>query len=721
MNQDNTQDPRESWAQPEVRSIESGLGGIRAHLSHKELTQWLEHLIQATPDIVVVYDVIENSCVYVNDRISYHLGYSQEEVHEWCGELLQQIVHPLEQSTAQAFYKTFESAGADEVRTMIYRVRHKDGDYRWFDHSAVVFQRTESGQVQQVLFVARDVTQRKQTEQALRELEERRSLAMNAAGIGEWMLDPMTDELYWSDSVRDLLGVDREKPATSETALSVIHPDDRARVLQALETAITSSVVFHTEFRLLDPNGKLVWVDARGQLMLVDTPEDQQVPKLVGVLQDITPRKEAEQMLREWNTKLRFLSEMALNLLAAEDEQEISEIFGQVCERFGYDICFNFMAADQGDDLYLVSGYGLPESVAKRLQHLPYSQTICCITDKPHCHIDVDGFAQIDSVMTQVLKEMGIRTYACYPIRRDDRLLGTLSFGSRDQHAFVESDLTFLQTLSHYIIMARERVQAVKAMQDARNWLQERVDARTAELQHSNERLLQEIEERTEMEVTLAEVRRHLDQSREKERLRLARELHDGPMQDLSIVLYQLSVLAEEHPDEHLSTVLAVTAAQIEKVNGKLRAFARNLRPPVLASFGILAAIEDHVARFQRQFEPIKVILDLPHQDEIKEEIQSLTLFRIFEQALFNVAQHAQATAVRVSLQYATEQIVLEIEDNGQGFEVPKHWVVLVRDGHLGLAGMVERAEDIGGHLEVTSQIGHGTLVRVQIPRPAAG
>jgi PAS domain S-box-containing protein len=721
MTQDNPHDLQGPFAGPKVWLTETSFGGIRASLSEEEVRRWLEGLLQAMPDVVVVYDMAEEEALYVNDRIRSYFGYSPREVREWGGQLLQKIVHPDDLAAVRAFYAAFEDAGADEVRTMSYRIRHKNGDYRWVDNQGVVFQRAGDGRVWQLLLVERDVTHLKQAEQVLREQERQRSLALNSIGVSEWMLDPVTDEVYWSEGLRGLLGVDPETQLTLELAMSFVHPDDRADVLEALQMAGTSSIVYHREARLLNPDGRISWVDARGYLRPVITPQGQQVPKLAGIMVDITQRKEAEEILRDWNAKLHFLSQVAMDLLAAEDEQAISALFGPICKRFGYDICFNFMATDRGQNLHLVGHCGLTEDTVNQLRRLPFGQTLCCTANELPCHIDVGSIEQPGPSLIELLKKLQIRAYACSPLLHNGQLIGTLAFGSRSRPAFAESDLTFLKTLSHYVLMARERMRAIKALQEAQSQLEERVKARTAELEHSNQRLLQEIEERRQAEEALSEVRRHLDQSREKERLRLARDLHDGPMQDLSTIIYQLSTLAQKQTDEHLATVLAVSAAQIEKVNGKLRTFARDLRPPVLTSFGLLAALEDHVIRFQRQHETIKVTLDLPDQDEIADEIQSVALYRICEQALHNIAQHARATSVRVALFYGAEQIVLEVEDNGQGFEVPAHWVVLVRDGHMGLAGMVERAEDAGGRLEVISKTGHGTLVRVQIPRPVVG
>ncbi len=91
-------------------------------------------------------------------------------------------------------------------------------------------------------------------------------------------------------------------------------------------------------------------------------------------------------------------------------------------------------------------------------------------------------------------------------------------------------------------------------------------------------------------------------------------------------------------------------------------------------------------------------------------------LFRICQEALTNAAKHAQASEVRIRLAVTRSQVSLEIRDNGGGFVVPADWVELARQGHLGLVGMRERAEAVGGSMEISSQPGQGTRIQVVVP-----
>jgi signal transduction histidine kinase len=90
--------------------------------------------------------------------------------------------------------------------------------------------------------------------------------------------------------------------------------------------------------------------------------------------------------------------------------------------------------------------------------------------------------------------------------------------------------------------------------------------------------------------------------------------------------------------------------------------------------------------------------------------------------SLTNIAKHAQATRVAIRLDRAQDQILMDIQDNGLGFSLPKDWVELAHQGHLGLVGIRERAEAIGGMLEIRSKPGQGTTIHIKVPlKPANG
>jgi signal transduction histidine kinase len=93
-----------------------------------------------------------------------------------------------------------------------------------------------------------------------------------------------------------------------------------------------------------------------------------------------------------------------------------------------------------------------------------------------------------------------------------------------------------------------------------------------------------------------------------------------------------------------------------------------------------------------------------------------LALYRIYQHAVSSVLRHANASRLNVRFESGTKVVILEVQDNGRGFELPAKWVELARQGHLGLVGTIERAESIGGRVTIDSIPGHGTRIRVAVP-----
>jgi PAS domain S-box-containing protein len=228
--------------------------------------------------------------------------------------------------------------------------------------------------------------------------------------------------------------------------------------------------------------------------------------------------------------------------------------------------------------------------------------------------------------------------------------------------------------------------------------------------------MVENITERILMEERLAEIRRRLVHSRESERLSLAQDLHDGPVQDLYGIAYKLADLESEQLPDSVASGLAMVKEKIDQVIKVLRVISGELRPPTLAPFGLEKTIRSHAENFRREHPEIQLLLDLkPDKQTLPEQVR-LALFRIYQQALVNVVRHARADEIKVRFTFDDQQAFLEVKDNGQGFEVPEGWIDFVRRGHLGLAGSAERANAVGGVLRVESQSGKGTTLYVGVP-----
>jgi len=227
--------------------------------------------------------------------------------------------------------------------------------------------------------------------------------------------------------------------------------------------------------------------------------------------------------------------------------------------------------------------------------------------------------------------------------------------------------------------------------------------------------IVENITEQKRHELEMAELKDRLQNSMELERLRLAQELHDNPMQALYSASYRIEELRSK-ADLPTREALQHIKETIHDVLKDLRATAKELRPPNISSFGLENAIRSYAHDFQEKHPNIKTHIALAHDQLSLPDKVRLALFRVLQQSLANVIRHAEATEVHIRFQFDAEEAKLEIRDNGKGFEVPVNWIDLVRQEHYGLAGAAERISAIGGTLTVESQPGHLTVVCASIP-----
>ncbi len=217
----------------------------------------------------------------------------------------------------------------------------------------------------------------------------------------------------------------------------------------------------------------------------------------------------------------------------------------------------------------------------------------------------------------------------------------------------------------------------------------------------------------------IRETQHQLLRSREEERTRLARDLHDGPVQLLIGLNMQLGLLLASSGEERLPATTELTAirGEVRRLLADLRQVCVELRPPMLDTLGLGAALRALVEDWEDQ-SSADVALDLPADADLRslsDEV-AVNLYRVVQEALANVARHAEANEVAIRLTQGASGLRLTVQDDGQGFHMPPDLYGLTEQGHFGLAGIQERVDLIGGRLTVESAPGHGTTLRVVRP-----
>jgi two-component system, NarL family, sensor histidine kinase UhpB len=207
------------------------------------------------------------------------------------------------------------------------------------------------------------------------------------------------------------------------------------------------------------------------------------------------------------------------------------------------------------------------------------------------------------------------------------------------------------------------------------------------------------------LEAERREAGRTAIQAQEQERRRIAQDLHDEVNQALTAVSLRLQASIERAPPE-LKRELAETKRLSSQAMEELLALARQLRPAVLDDHGLIPALHSQVQDFADQT-GIRASFKSRGQVPKLTPEQQLVIYRVTQESLSNITQHAEARRVEVELSFIG-RTVLRVEDDGRGFTTP-------RNGGLGLSGMRERALLVGGQLSIWSDLGRGTRVELKI------
>jgi PAS domain S-box-containing protein len=225
-----------------------------------------------------------------------------------------------------------------------------------------------------------------------------------------------------------------------------------------------------------------------------------------------------------------------------------------------------------------------------------------------------------------------------------------------------------------------------------------------------------DITERKQAEEALKNLSRKILQAQEEERRRISRELHDEVGQSLTAISVGLATLRNNGAAKtgRFARTIAGTQRLLEGTMETVHRFARELRPALLDELGLLPALRSQVKIFS-EHTGLRVQLQADPAAERLNSEQKIAVFRIAQESLTNVAKHARASRVSVSLQAANDGICMEIADNGKSFRTGPGTAAKQKQ-RLGLLGMQERVRLVNGQFSVRPQPGRGTTVRVTIP-----
>jgi signal transduction histidine kinase len=381
-------------------------------------------------------------------------------------------------------------------------------------------------------------------------------------------------------------------------------------------------------------------------------------------------RRKAAEALHQRINDLATLNDSSRTFL---DSLEITRLYRTICElaveRLGLDVAW-VEIADQATPPAAV--YGIAFGKVPRLK---------AIWDKENTIENLHSIIVRTIEETSINYEENYQAYAALPLVFGGTLIGLLKVLSKNKLFFTKDRLPLVQSYANLAAVAIQNT-----------WLIGEVQTSNKQLHALSQRLMK---------------------AQEEERLHLSREIHDESGQLLSALMVQLGLL--ERDAGHLGIVdqrIVELKRTADEIQNNLHQLAVNLRPASLDHLGLVTALQQYLQEFGRQYDIVVDLEAIGMEDKrLREEVET-ALFRVVQESLTNVALHAQATRVDVLINFRSNHVIAMIEDDGVGFTPASPTVA----SHLGLFGMRERVEMLGGKLAIESSIGRGTAVNVEVP-----
>jgi PAS domain S-box-containing protein len=323
--------------QSDVSDLRAGIDQLSA--ANLELTRTAEALRESEERFRAIFfqaavgiaqTDIDRRCVLMNDQFCGMLGYSQAELSE---KTLTEVVHPDDcEASSAAIHRLL--SGEISSWSQEKRYIRKDGATVW-GRAFTSLVRDQRGQPKYLLTVVEDITEKIHAERALRNSEERLALAQNAAQLGVWDCDLRTGVITICGHYPQLHGLSPDRTTiTREEWLSLIHPEDRERVDALTREAREQTHFFDSEFRVIWPQGSTHWLHARGTMMVDDAGRPS---RTMGVVWDITERKQDEAKLRESEERFRrVFEEGPLGVALVGKDYHFQKSNSALCQMVGY-------------------------------------------------------------------------------------------------------------------------------------------------------------------------------------------------------------------------------------------------------------------------------------------------------------------------------------------------------------------------------------------------
>lgn len=733
-------------------SLAAALPGVGAMLAQ---------VFAETEDGVFVKD-LDGRYVMVNARVASYFGRPVDEI---VGRTDFDLV-PAERAR---FFHAQDRRVIELGCAHAYEVETRLGTRRIHVHTTKSPIRDAQGRIVGVIGIGRDVSARRELEDALRLSETRLAAAQAIAHLGSWEWNLRTNEVVWSDECYRIFGVDPAhfRPTYAEIS-KYFHAADADRFRRALAAAVRHGSEFRDDFRIVRPSGEERHLHVEG---VVTRHDAQGMPVIMtGTNVDITERKLTELALRRseanfmhaqriaqvgswawmpstreilWSAEARRIFSLPgeprvpmpedefTNTIHPEDRTAVSRAVASTLEGGGsFDQIFRVVLPDGS----VRSIHSLGE-LHPDFDDVPLMTGVCRdITEQLRIHAQLinseANLAQAQRIARMASWRWDMRTgqqtwseeiYDILEAPRDPPI---------DHRAFLhyvhaedrrEVSAAFYPTTVGMAPASRDfRITTGSGRERFIHSLGQTVLGPEGQVT-AIIGILQDITERKRTEEALAASRdelralaEHLQHVQEDERRRIAREIHDefgAVFTAANLSLHRLATRLKGAP-QATRELLASTTEMIRNAGTSLDDVVNGLHPAMLNHLGLVATMAWYLDEFGKRT-GLRCERTLPAESEDFDERQTLALFRCLQESLTNVAKHAAATHVSATLDVDDTRIVLTVTDDGRGFS-PE---ALAAADAFGIRGLRARMTQLGGQLQLRALRPHGTRVTATLPR----
>ncbi|PFP30823.1 hypothetical protein COJ96_02340 [Bacillus sp. AFS073361] len=598
---------------------------------------------------------IHNGEEIIYSNHAFVTAMAASNVKELLGRSVMDIVHPQFHEVVAKRKQQVEMYG--ELAPIEYKIIRLDGEVRDFEMSTIaVMDNTQ--QVFQVF--GKDITDRKKAEEELKRTKEQLENIMDSVDVAIWAMGLQDDIIFVSQGIEKISGY---KPSEyyDQPMLQreIVIPEDRHIPEQIYQDALLG-LSSKREYRILDRSGKMRWFYKCGYPIFDDKGN---IIQINGVTIDITKRKEAE--------------------IAVKNSEQLHQLLQTSLEHFSRDVFDMMKVSEMEEHLIKVMEDVIHHSsvgILEAAQDIKLKKGNCNVSQETlSSSLDSEtGIGELIVISQGTLIKMGERNQTTI----------WLWIGNRPDLITIFPKKVWLETITRYVSVWYENLYRI-------------------------EDLTKELEQLAHVKQAPTWLLRLLFQISERERIRLAIDLHDSALQEQIIWYRKMEpYCVEASIPAGIREELEQIRQGMKNVMEQIRATCNQLRPPFIKRLGLFNSLKG-LTRDIGARSDYEVYFHASQFQAVLNDEQELGIYRIVQELLNNATKHSQATRVDIALLSDTEKVEIRYEDNGIGFgDVTK----VSHHNHMGLFGIKERVRSLEGDIKFSSTKGEGLQVFVTIP-----